>query len=86
MELAICLEHGKSTRGHRWESPFSPFANGKLAFVSSPTNGKTTKFRLLDEQTLNGLRENFTGLPFSVGALYVRTGALVGRDREKKRC
>jgi hypothetical protein len=35
-------------------SPFSPFANGSLPFVSSSTNGQTTNFRLHKEQRVNG--------------------------------
>jgi hypothetical protein len=35
-------------------SPFSPFANGSLLFVSSSTNWQTTNFRLHKEQRVNG--------------------------------
>ncbi len=46
------------------ESPFSPFANGQLPFVSSSANGITTNFRLHDEQTVNGLRKIAWGFVF----------------------
>jgi hypothetical protein len=53
---------------HRWASPFSPFANEQLPFVSSLTKGQTKNFRLHDEQTVNGLKKNRLGflVPLSV--------------------
>ncbi len=44
---------------YSWASPFIPFSNGYLPFVSTSTNGQMTNFFLLDEQTVNGLRKIF---------------------------
>jgi hypothetical protein len=43
---------------HKWTSPFSPFENGYLPFVSLSTNGQRTDFRLYNERMVSGLRKN----------------------------
>jgi hypothetical protein len=49
-------------------SPFNPFANGQLPFVSLSANGLATNFRLHDDQMVNRLRKIawVSIFPFSV--------------------
>jgi hypothetical protein len=48
----------KVTGKHRWASPFIPFANRELSYISSSTNGKNNKFLFAcDEPMVDGLRK-----------------------------
>jgi hypothetical protein len=55
---------GGYTSTYRWASPFSPFINVSLPFVTLSTHRKPTNFCLLDEQIGNGFRENGPGFRF----------------------